>query len=253
MATCLRCGNEWTPRKANPRKCPSCLRFLNAQAHEAHLARRREYRSQRTPDQVERERVYARNRYRGLPPEKRAAHVAKSIARVANLTGEKLQKYKAYQTEYKKNLTPEQRIARREYNKTYSQSIPEEKREIERARWREWKKTWTEEQRKARSLSSCAWAKRNPDKARALNHRRKCRIRGVGGLYTAQEWAALKESCGHRCVRCGRQEPEIKLTVDHIVPVSKGGPNIIGNIQPLCLRCNISKRDKIVNYLERAA
>lgn len=24
MATCLRCGNEWTPRKENPRKCPSC-------------------------------------------------------------------------------------------------------------------------------------------------------------------------------------------------------------------------------------
>lgn len=24
MATCLRCGNEWEPRKACPKKCPSC-------------------------------------------------------------------------------------------------------------------------------------------------------------------------------------------------------------------------------------
>lgn len=24
MATCLRCGNEWEPRKASPKKCPSC-------------------------------------------------------------------------------------------------------------------------------------------------------------------------------------------------------------------------------------
>lgn len=24
MATCLRCGNEWEPRKPDPKKCPSC-------------------------------------------------------------------------------------------------------------------------------------------------------------------------------------------------------------------------------------
>lgn len=24
MATCLRCRNEWTPRKEHPKRCPSC-------------------------------------------------------------------------------------------------------------------------------------------------------------------------------------------------------------------------------------
>ena len=24
MADCLRCGNEWTPRKEHPKKCPEC-------------------------------------------------------------------------------------------------------------------------------------------------------------------------------------------------------------------------------------
>jgi hypothetical protein len=24
VATCLRCGYDWTPRKENPKKCPSC-------------------------------------------------------------------------------------------------------------------------------------------------------------------------------------------------------------------------------------
>ena len=24
MAICLRCGNDWEPRKARPKKCPSC-------------------------------------------------------------------------------------------------------------------------------------------------------------------------------------------------------------------------------------
>jgi 5-methylcytosine-specific restriction endonuclease McrA len=34
---------------------------------------------------------------------------------------------------------------------------------------------------------------------------------------------------------CGEAKP---LTVDHVVPVSKGGSNDISNIQPLCLECN---------------
>ena len=24
MLTCLRCGNEWEPRKPNPKRCPAC-------------------------------------------------------------------------------------------------------------------------------------------------------------------------------------------------------------------------------------
>lgn len=40
---------------------------------------------------------------------------------------------------------------------------------------------------------------------------------------------------GHRCVRCGATEP---LSLDHIVPVSKGGTNDEGNLQTMCVPCN---------------
>jgi 5-methylcytosine-specific restriction endonuclease McrA len=36
------------------------------------------------------------------------------------------------------------------------------------------------------------------------------------------------------------------LTIDHIVPKSKGGSSHISNLRPLCCGCNNKKADKIV-------
>ena len=43
------------------------------------------------------------------------------------------------------------------------------------------------------------------------------------------------------CWVCNSKE---KLTVDHILPISKGGFNTVGNIQILCNICNIIKNNK---------
>ena len=37
------------------------------------------------------------------------------------------------------------------------------------------------------------------------------------------------------------------LTVDHVVPISKGGSNDISNIQPLCCNCNSKKNAKQID------
>jgi 5-methylcytosine-specific restriction endonuclease McrA len=82
--------------------------------------------------------------------------------------------------------------------------------------------------------------------APALAARRRALAFGYEGEhFTLEEWLALVEFYGHRCLRCGTTE---RLSVDHVVPLSLGGSNAIDNIQPLCEMCNSLKSDTIADY-----
>lgn len=58
------------------------------------------------------------------------------------------------------------------------------------------------------------------------------------GSHTGIEWDALVVYCGNKCVRCGTLGKVVK---DHIIPIYQGGSDAIGNLQPLCSHCNMSK------------
>jgi len=45
-----------------------------------------------------------------------------------------------------------------------------------------------------------------------------------------------------RCHYCAAQVPPKELTLDHIVPVSRGGRSTKGNCVPACKACNSSKQ-----------
>lgn len=70
------------------------------------------------------------------------------------------------------------------------------------------------------------------------------------GSHTLGEWQTLLAQYNYTCLSCGKMEPDIVLTEDHIIPLSKGGSNNIENIQPLCKSCNSKKHTKIVDYKE---
>ena len=89
------------------------------------------------------------------------------------------------------------------------------------------------------------WLKENKERVAFLNERRRAMKRNAEGSHTFGEWELLKRQYGYKCPLCGKQEPEIKLTQDHIIPLSKGGSDYIENIQPLCGSCNSRKKDKI--------
>lgn len=86
---------------------------------------------------------------------------------------------------------------------------------------------------------------RNPEKNRVSSLRYWARKKQASGDFTTEEWIRLCDYYGNRCLACGKQE---SISIDHIVPLSKGGSNDISNLQPLCLSCNSSKNARTIDY-----
>ena len=79
-----------------------------------------------------------------------------------------------------------------------------------------------------------------------MHAKRKHRLETNGiFLITQKELYKLYNS---KCVACGSNEV---ISLDHIIPLAKGGRHSIGNIQPLCKSCNSSKRDKFMFQWKR--
>ncbi|TQL56536.1 HNH endonuclease [Rarobacter faecitabidus] len=85
----------------------------------------------------------------------------------------------------------------------------------------------------------------NPHRRAELRQkRRKNLIAGAAPAgVTERDWNRLVRRYDSKCAYCGETKP---LTVDHVVPISRGGRHSIGNVLPACLPCNTSKRDRLL-------
>jgi len=58
----------------------------------------------------------------------------------------------------------------------------------------------------------------------------------------ASQWWKRKKSAGI-CYYCHQKFKPSDLTMDHIVPISRGGKNNKGNVVAACKPCNLKKKD----------
>lgn len=49
----------------------------------------------------------------------------------------------------------------------------------------------------------------------------------------------------YRCVYCGVDAPQAKLTIDHVIPRARGGGNSWENCVTACMGCNSHKADRL--------
>jgi 5-methylcytosine-specific restriction endonuclease McrA len=142
------------------------------------------------------------------------------------------------------NARPEVQERRRKYEAARL-LIPEAK-ERKRAANREQKRKLrsTPEGRAKNAAIVKAWRERNPetsrDRIRLANQKRKASKLGNDSRRVST--AEAKRILGQPCVNCGSSK---HIQIDHIIPLSRGGRHAIGNLQPLCSFCNLSKNNSL--------
>lgn len=74
-------------------------------------------------------------------------------------------------------------------------------------------------------------------------------VEGQRALMTSKLREYIKKRDNYTCQHYGlsiKDEPNLLLEIDHIIPLSKGGLTNTDNLQTLCWRCNRKKGNKII-------
>ena len=89
------------------------------------------------------------------------------------------------------------------------------------------------------------WSSEKGRMARRLGEqRRRARKASVPNTLTKQEWSAILFTANGYCHYCKRASD--KLTMDHVMPLSKGGAHSKENVVAACGPCNFRKQAKIL-------
>lgn len=87
----------------------------------------------------------------------------------------------------------------------------------------------------------------NADAFQEYRRNRLARERGAAGSHTKKEVADLLIRQGRKCATCKTpisKNGKTAYHLDHVLPISKDGSNDIGNLQLLCVKCNLRKAAK---------
>ena len=159
----------------------------------------------------------------------RAENQEKEKARQAKYRAENQGKEKARQAKYRAENQEKVKAANAKYR-----AENQEKVKAANARWR------AENPEKEKACTA-KWKSKNPDKVKAYEHRRRALEANAPGNFTADQWKARLDYHGNKCVYCGCGG---KMTLEHQIPLARGGSNHPANLAPACDSCNKSKGDK---------
>lgn len=127
----------------------------------------------------------------------------------------------------------------RKYYREYTLKHPEKRQRVNRALHN---KTYSSSHRELCSRLHRLWRMKNRarfnERSRINCIRHRALKRQAEGSFSLDDWTVIKLLFDNACAYCGRTEP---LTVDHKIPLTRGGSNYPDNIQPLCAKCNSIK------------
>ena len=123
--------------------------------------------------------------------------------------------------------------------RAYARRYREQNLEAVRSSFKAW------EERNPKHTSD--WYRRNPEQGRESVRRRRARLQGAETFEITPRdirrmWSRQRGCCAY----CGRSLPN-GYHVDHVIPVSRGGRNSVGNLVIACPECNLSKGARFVS------
>lgn len=88
------------------------------------------------------------------------------------------------------------------------------------------------------------WRRRHPDLCAQYQTAYRARRQDApGDGVEAIDWLTILDWAEHRCIYCG--DPLTEATMEHVVPLSRGGAHDVTNVGPACVECNCSKKDRL--------
>ena len=77
-------------------------------------------------------------------------------------------------------------------------------------------------------------------KARLARAARRAAVRG--GVVSEADWQKILDAYSGRCAHCRQAESQ---SVDHVLPLSRGGTHTADNVVPSCLTCNKKRGNRL--------
>jgi 5-methylcytosine-specific restriction endonuclease McrA len=113
---------------------------------------------------------------------------------------------------------------------------------------------WMQDNPERRRENRRKWAKANPEKVAAIAQRRRARRREAAAeLVTLADLLAEQ---AHTCYLCDlpidpeRKYPDaLSASVDHVIPLSRGGSGLRENLRAAHLGCNVAKGDRLLQEM----
>lgn len=123
----------------------------------------------------------------------------------------------------------------KKYNKQWRKENKEQKKEYDK----EWRKNNKEKIKEIKKQ----WYENNPEKVFNYHQKRRLKEENQGSGFTKDQWFEMMEFFDWRCAYSGKYigRDSIHRTIDHIIPLDKGGLNEIWNLVPMYNDYNCSK------------
>lgn len=94
------------------------------------------------------------------------------------------------------------------------------------------------------------WREKNGDKLAEYVTKRRAMRKHAPGHHTAADRLAVLNEYHHLCVYCNGTA----TTLDHVIPLTRGGSNGRDNLAPACLSCNSRKHNTpLIKWMVRRA